>query len=340
MYAEENMPIKEGKVCKVERNGRDVTDRWRKWDGACQRAGEKTESGWGKIERWAWNESSCKGNWGGNENGLNGDTRGETKGKGWAMVIEKMRARPRLMRAAKRGGKRLSCLFWCRDSRMNYSRGTEQENINLTLFLNSDLRSSPSFSPKLPSRVLAFRQAQAEGIVENPLVMFILIFKYKLLQKTKKLCGFLKTLCSWKATVKMSSKDVLAGSGFEAFNQNRKWLQNQQNPSFWSKCFGDSVHLPHFYIMHLAEGISLIMSGPQREALLYVQSRCPWLYGFHRPADEAKQDRGGSVQLRKIKIDVHHFFLWASPLAHHSGFNPKCKRYPLWNQTKPIVSLT
>lgn len=280
------MPIKEGKVCKVERNGRDVTDRWRKWDGACQRAGEKTESGWGKIERWAWNESSCKGNWGGNENGLNGDTRGETKGKGWAMVIEKMRARPRLMRAAKRGGKRLSCLFWCRDSRMNYSRGTEQENINLTLFLNSDLRSSPSLSPKLPSRVLAFRQAQAEGIVENPLVMFILIFKYKLLQKTKKLCGFLKTLCSWKAMVKCLQRMFSLGVDLKLLTK-MKMAKESTKPLILKQLFWWFSSFTS--ILYYASG-----RGSQSLRLCYVQSRCPWLCGFHRPADEAKQDRGGS----------------------------------------------
>lgn len=33
-----------------------------------------------------------------------------------------------------------------RGGRVNYGRGREQENINLTLILNSDFRSSPSFS--------------------------------------------------------------------------------------------------------------------------------------------------------------------------------------------------
>lgn len=36
------------------------------------------------------------------------------------------------------GRKRLSCLFSRGDWRMNYSGGREQENINLTLILNSD----------------------------------------------------------------------------------------------------------------------------------------------------------------------------------------------------------
>lgn len=36
------------------------------------------------------------------------------------------------------GSKGLSCLSPCSDSRMNYSIGREQENINLTLILNSD----------------------------------------------------------------------------------------------------------------------------------------------------------------------------------------------------------
>lgn len=36
---------KENKKQKVERKGRKMTDRWRKLERACQRAGEKTEKG-------------------------------------------------------------------------------------------------------------------------------------------------------------------------------------------------------------------------------------------------------------------------------------------------------
>lgn len=42
------------------------------------------------------------------------------------------------MRTEKSEGKRLSCLLSGRGSRMNYSRGGEQQNINLMLILNSD----------------------------------------------------------------------------------------------------------------------------------------------------------------------------------------------------------
>lgn len=52
-------------------------------------------------------------------------------------------------------------LFPRRDWRMNYSRGGEQENINLTLILNSN------FAPPPPSFALAFKQTGAEGIVER-----------------------------------------------------------------------------------------------------------------------------------------------------------------------------
>lgn len=92
---------------------------------------------------------------------------GETKEKRWAMVIERMRARPRLMRAEKREGKGFHVSFHSLYSGMNYSCGGKQENINLTLFLNSD--SAPSRRPvsNLPSPALAFKQTGAEGIVET-----------------------------------------------------------------------------------------------------------------------------------------------------------------------------
>lgn len=108
------------------------------------------------------------------------------------MVIERMRARLRLMRTEKRGRKRLSCLFSCRDSRMNYSRGRrERENINLTLFLNSDFaprhHSVSNCRPPLP-RLLS-NKPERRALLKPRLVWFILISKYKALRKT---CGFFK----------------------------------------------------------------------------------------------------------------------------------------------------
>lgn len=78
------------------------------------------------------------------------------------------------------GSKGLSCFSPCCDSRMNYGLGRKQENINLTLILNSD------FAPRHHSLGNCHSCSSFQtnrSIVETHLVYFILIFKNKAFQK-------------------------------------------------------------------------------------------------------------------------------------------------------------
>lgn len=92
------------------------------------------------------------------------------------------------------------------------------------------------------------------------------------------MCGFSKLCAAERPQWKMSLKDPLAGNRFEAFNQNEsniyKERRQAENGYRFNKTLNFeaniivihepySVHLPHFYTMHLTVGcVSVIKASP------------------------------------------------------------------------------